>query len=307
METLLSAPVPCDLCDLCDLCDSYRPPLDWHWLTDFLCGRQVRGVEALDGKRYLRALQVGNCAGWVTVEPSESAKHALRVEVSAGLRPVLPEVVTRVRHVFDLDADPAAIARHLGDLAAARPGLRVPGAWNGWEMAMRAILGQQISVKAATTLSGRLAHTFGQPIKTPFAQVTHLTPTPASIAGATEDEIAAFGIIGARARSLIALAAAVRDKIVVLEPGANPDETIAALVTLPGIGPWTAQYIALRALAWRDAFPHTDLGIMKALGTRRPREILARAEQWRPYRAYATLHLWARVGDAPANATEEKP
>jgi AraC family transcriptional regulator of adaptative response / DNA-3-methyladenine glycosylase II len=270
---------------------AYRPPLDWPALLAFLGGRGFDGVEAVDGDRYARTVALGACQGWLAVAPV-AGRDALRVEVAASLAPVLLPLTARVKRLFDLAARPEAIAAQLGPLAAARPGLRVPGAFDGFEIGIRAILGQQVSVRAATTLAGRLAAALGEPIATPFPQLARRFPTPEQVAAAEFDALRAVGIPAARAHSLRSLARAVADGGLRLEPGGDVEATIARLRQLPGIGEWTAQYVAMRALAWPDAFPHTDLGIRQALGETAPGRILARAEAWRPWRAYAAMHLW---------------
>ncbi len=274
---------------LCEL--AYRPPFDWTAMRDFLVGRASVGVECVDGERYARTVQIGACQGWIAVAPV-AHKAALSVEISASLAPVLMPTLARVKRLFDLSADPQQIAACLGPLAHAHPGLRVPCAFDGFEMAVRAVLGQQISVKAAGTLAGRFADAFGTPITTPFAALTHLAPTPQRVADADVVQIAALGIVTARARTILALAHAVVEGTITLHPGVNVERTITRLKELPGIGEWTAQYIAMRALAWPDAFPHTDLGIVKAMGASNPRQVLEIAEAWRPWRAYATMQLW---------------
>jgi AraC family transcriptional regulator, regulatory protein of adaptative response / DNA-3-methyladenine glycosylase II len=256
--------------------------------------RAIGGVEAIDGERYLRTVAIGKHSGWIAVAPSKH-KHTLRVELAASLAPALVPTLARVKRLFDLAADPQQIAAQLGPLAADRPGLRVPGAFNGFELAVRAVLGQQISVPAATTLAGRFAAAFGDPIRTPHAQLTHLAPTTGRIAQAAPEELTTLGITTARARTIVALAEAIATRQIVLEPGVDYTATVAKLRESPGIGEWTAQYIAMRALAWPDAFPHTDLGIFKALGTTNPKQVLQIAEAWRPWRAYAAIHLWQRL------------
>lgn len=272
----------------CEL--AYRPPLEWSAMISFLAGRSSCGVEAVQGKRYLRTVRMGKHAGWIAVEPAPN-KNALRIELPVTLAPTLLPLLARIKRLFDLSADPEAIAARLGPLAAT-PGLRVPGAFDGFEMATRAILGQQISVKAAVTLSGRLAQAFGTPIATPFAELTHLAPTPERLAEVDSEEIISLGIVTARAKAIQALAQAVVEGSLRLEPGGNIELTLAHLKELPGIGEWTAQYIAMRALSWPDAFPHTDLGIYKALNEFNPKRVLELAEAWRPWRAYAVMHLW---------------
>ncbi len=273
---------------------AYRPPLDWEALLTFLSDRATSGVEAIEGQQYLRTVIIGRSPairGWIVVGPSRR-KDTLTVELSASLAPALVPVLARVKRLFDVTANPLQIARHLGDIAAGHPGLRVPGAFDGFETAVRAILGQQISVRAATTLSGRFARAFGELIETPFAALTRAAPSVERIARAEPAEIAALGIIPARAGTILALARAVAEGGLMLGPAADIERTINALKSLPGIGEWTAQYIAMRALGWPDAFPHTDLGIYKALGEKNPRRVLEIAERWRPWRAYATMHLW---------------
>lgn len=270
---------------------AFRPPFDWQSLLAYLKARALRGIESVENNRYLRTVGMGKHRGWMGVEMLP-AKSVLRVEISTSLAAILLQVLARVKRQFDLYADPQLIAQQLGSLAADNPGLRMPGAFNGFEIAVRAILGQQVSVKSATTLAGRFIAAFGQPIETPFSTLTNLTPTAETVAGAKIEELTSLGIIGARARSIQALAKAVADKKLTLEPGVNVEEVISQLKELPGIGEWTAQYIAMRALNWPDAFPHTDLGIYKALCTNKPKQVLQIAEAWRPWRAYAVMHLW---------------
>ncbi|MDX2039932.1 MAG: DNA-3-methyladenine glycosylase 2 [Acidobacteriota bacterium] len=278
---------------VCEL--AYRPPLDWQSLMDYLKARALAGVESVEGNRYLRTVAIDNHLGWIAVEPS-TTKTVLQVEISASLAKALLPVLAGVKRVFDLKAEPLAIAGQLGELAAANPGLRVAGAFNGFEIAVRAILGQQVSVKSATTLAGRYVAKFGEPVETPLAAplavLTHLSPKPERVAAADLSELTSLGIIGARAKSIIALAEAVAIGKLSLSPGGNVEQTMEQLKQLPGIGEWTAQYVAMRALSWPDAFPHTDLGVYKALGTNKPKRVLEIAEAWRPWRAYAVMHLW---------------
>jgi len=196
-----------------------------------------------------------------------------------------------VKQVFDVAAHPQEIAQALGELAAARPGLRLPGAIDGFELAVRAILGQQVSVAAATRIAARLVEKHGEAIETPIAGLTHLFPSAHALATLDPSQVAACGIISARARAIVALAGEAAAGRLRLEPTADIAATLAALESLPGIGAWTAQYIAMRALAWPDAFPHPDVAIVKAMKAT-PREALAASESWRPWRAYAVMHLW---------------
>jgi AraC family transcriptional regulator of adaptative response / DNA-3-methyladenine glycosylase II len=219
-------------------------------------------------------------------------KPALRVAVSASLARVLPPVLSRVKALMDLACNPTEVADALGALARAHPGMRVPGAFDGFEIAVRAILGQQVTVAGARTVAGRFAAAFGEPLDTPFAGLDRVFPAAERIAGLPYGRIARLGMPGARARTVLALARAVADGELDLVPNADIDATLQRLRALPGVGEWTAQYIAMRALAWPDAFPHTDLGVMKALGTKDAKRVLAAGETWRPWRAYAVMHLW---------------
>jgi AraC family transcriptional regulator of adaptative response / DNA-3-methyladenine glycosylase II len=287
---------------------AYRPPLAWDTMLAFLADRAIAGVEWIDDGEYRRTAAIGHAGrvhrGWISVRPSPK-KSTLRVALSPELAKVVPPVLARIKRLFDLACDPHVVAAQLGPLARERPGLRVPGAFDAFEMAVRAILGQQVTVKAATTLSGRIARAFGEPIATPWPALTHTFPDAGRIATLTVDDIARHGIIGARTRSILALAAAMDDGSLALAPGADVEATIGALRSIPGIGEWTAQYLAMRALAWPDAFPHTDLGVMKALGETSPAKVLAAAEAWRPWRAYAVIHLWHAFADADRPGTSK--
>jgi AraC family transcriptional regulator of adaptative response / DNA-3-methyladenine glycosylase II len=176
--------------------------------------------------------------------------------------------------------------------------LRVPGAFDGFELGVRAVLGQQVSIKAATTMAGRWTRAFGTEIATPYPELNLLTPSALRMAGVASDEIAAIGMVGSRARCVAELVQAVNDKRVVLGYAVNVEEQIDNLLRLPGIGPWTAQYIAMRALHWPDAFPGTDLMLLRAAKASKKR-LQARAEAWRPWRAYATHYLWHSLGVIP--------
>ena len=276
---------------------AYRPPLAWEAMLHFLKGRAVQGVEAVVGRSYLRTVRLGELRGWVKVEPAVG-RPALKVELPMSLAGALPRLLAGLRNLFDLDARPDVIASHLGrddhlsEGVLGEPGLRVPGAFDGFELAVRAVLGQQVSVRAATTLAGRFAEAFGESVETPFPALTRLGPSPSRVADARLDELTGPGLVGARAESVRALARAVCDKTVSLEPGHDPEASLDRLMAIPGIGPWTAHYIAMRGLRWPDAFPHGDLGLRKALAGRTPREVLELAEAWRPWRAYAAMHLW---------------
>ena len=277
---------------------AYLPPYAWGRLLGFLGGRTIDGAESIDADRYRRTLRIQRDGlehrGWIEVADAPAA-GALRVGVALTLVPALPQVLARVRHVFDLALDPLAVSAALGELAADEPGQRLPGAFDAFELAVRAVLGQQITVKAARTLAARFTAAFGTPIATPFSALNLLFPSAATVAAQSVDAIASLGIIGARARSILGLAESIASGRLVLEPGAPLAPSVQALKALPGIGEWTAQYIAMRALGARDAFPHTDYGVMKSMAERNPRRVLELAEAWRPWRAYAVMHLWRRL------------
>lgn len=278
----------------------YRAPFAWDTLLGFLRGRAIPGVELVDEDSYRRTVVFGNRIGQLELR-NDAERNAVRVSVSMSLAPKIAEIMSRVRALLDLDARPDVIASHLkrerllAKRVAAQPGLRVPGAFDGFEMMMRAILGQQVSVRGATTLSGRLVQKFGAPSRLSAPGLSAVFPSPGAIAEASVDSIASLGLPGARARTLKAVATAVAEGKIELAPGTDPEKTIALLQELPGIGPWTAQYVAMRALRWPDAYPAGDLGIFKALGVKNARASEERAAAWRPWRAYATMHLWSSL------------
>jgi AraC family transcriptional regulator, regulatory protein of adaptative response / DNA-3-methyladenine glycosylase II len=278
---------------------SYRPPYDWKSVLGFLAARALEGVEHVTEDSYARTVQLGKAKGWIRMTQS-GKKHALMVEFTHSLTPVLPSLLSRIRALFDLDARPDVIAKHLskdGRLAAAvkaNPGMRVPGAFNGFEMGLRAIVGQQVTVKAATTIACRFVEAFGEPMVTPFAELNRLSPAAARIASAGVDDIARHGIVASRCRSIIALARAQTSGELCLDGGAHhhPDDSIKRLADLPGIGPWTAHYIAMRALRWPDAFPKEDIAVRNKLGGVTAKEAEILSQPWRPWRSYAVMHVW---------------
>jgi AraC family transcriptional regulator, regulatory protein of adaptative response / DNA-3-methyladenine glycosylase II len=273
----------------------FRVPYDWEALLAFLGARAIAGVEEIGGDTYGRAIRLHHArkqhTGWIAIS-SIADRPSLRVSVTLSLLGAVDRVLEKVRFVMDLDADPDEIAAALGTIAKKHPGLRVPGCFDGFEIAVRAILGQQISVKAARTMAGRFAAAFGTRVSTPFEGVTLLFPRANDVGAQEPERVAELGIVRTRARTIVTLAQAIARGELRLDPGADVESTLVTLRSIPGIGEWTAQYIAMRALAWRDAFPHSDLGLMKALQERNPRRVLAKAEAWRPWRAYALMHLW---------------
>jgi AraC family transcriptional regulator, regulatory protein of adaptative response / DNA-3-methyladenine glycosylase II len=277
---------------------AYRPPYDWDAMLAFLAKRAIVGVEVVDGKRYRRTIRLAKATGWIEVAPSPK-RTTLRVLASTSLASATPIVLARVKNLFDLACRPDDIAQALGALAKEHPGLRLPGAIDGFEIAVRAILGQQVTVKAAATLAARFVKAFGEPIETPHAGLERTFPRPATIAALDHSRIAELGIIASRAKAIVALAGEIAHGRLSLEPSSGVEGTIAALEKLPGVGPWTAQYIAMRALAWPDAFPHPDVAVLKAMKETNGRRALERANAWRPWRAYAVLHLWKSLEKTP--------
>jgi AraC family transcriptional regulator of adaptative response / DNA-3-methyladenine glycosylase II len=293
---------------------AYRPPYDFGAMLEFLDSRAIPGVERVEAGRYARTIAVGEQHGVLTVE--RGTRNSLAVGIRFPRLEALASIIARVRRVFDLSADPQLIGTHLSQdellapLIAARPGLRVPGGWDGFELAVRAILGQQITVPAASGLAGKLVRAHGTPLCGVFAStiegLTHVFPRPQRLIDA---DLAALGMPRSRALALSSLAAAVAADPAIFGPSRGLEEAIAKLKSLSGIGEWTAQYIAMRELREPDAFPAADIGLMRALtgpdGRRpSPGELLARAESWRPWRAYAALHLWAHDARAAVTAKE---
>ena len=287
---------------------SYRPPYDWPGILAFLRARELKGVEWVTADFYARTVHLGDCKGWIKVTQSKE-KNALLLEFTHSLAPVLPALLNRVRDLFDLNARPEIISRHLardkvlGPLVKAAPGMRVPGAFNGFELGLRAILGQQVTVKAATTLAGRLVAAFGEPMVTPFSELARLTPTPGKVAMASVAKLARLGIVAARCRSILGLAQAQASGKLSLDSGNHhsPEATIERLTELPGIGQWTANYIAMRALRWPDAFPKEDIAVRKNLGGVTAKQAEEMSQAWRPWRSYAVLHIWKN----PSQRSEE--
>jgi len=285
-----------------------REPFDGRALLDFLEARAVPGVERVTGSTYARTIRAPGGPGLIELTLPKAAApgarpgpgHVLLRTRLPGLRGVGP-VVSRCRQLLDLDADAGAIGAALaGDdllapLVAARPGLRVPGTYDGFELAVRAVLGQQVSVPAARTLAGRLADRFGARLETAEGSPSVLFPRPADLADA---DLSGLGLTTSRQATLRALAAAAADGTLELDHGADPQETAARLAELPGIGPWTISYILMRAVRDPDAFPAADLGLRRALG--HLGGTAGRSDRWRPWRAYAAVHLWTWSPGGPA-------
>jgi AraC family transcriptional regulator of adaptative response / DNA-3-methyladenine glycosylase II len=287
-------------------------------MLNFLEQRAIEGVEAVREGSYLRTVCLRDGSetycGWLMVTDVAS-KGALAVTVSAGLVPVLPRVLARVRDLFDLNGDPARVSQTLSAMNAVKdglfvPGVRVPGCFDPFEMAVRAVLGQQITVKAARTLAKRLAVTLGFELATPFEELTHVFPHPRAIIDLPtpiENHLGSLGIIGARARSILALAKALQNGDIELSTTADAQQQMRRLLALPGFGPWTVQYVAMRALGWPDAFPHTDYGVKKALAPLSTSEIQELSQAWRPWRSYATINLWRSLAESEQASARLQP
>jgi AraC family transcriptional regulator, regulatory protein of adaptative response / DNA-3-methyladenine glycosylase II len=286
----------------------YRPPYDWPGMLEFLRLRAIPGLEVVSERSYARVIEVDGAAGAIEVTDVPN-KSALRATVRFPRLELLPRIIARIRRCFDLGADPVAISSALArdpalaPLVAARPGLRVPGAWDGLEIAIRAVLGQQITVAAATKLAGKLVASLGADVsdQVGLSGLTHTFPHPDRM---SLESIAALGMPRARAATIAALAAAALADPHLFDARQDLDDAIARFRGLPGIGEWTAQYMAMRVLRESDAFLAADVALQRILATdgKRPtaKELLARADHWRPWRAYAVLHLW--TGEAAANS-----
>ncbi len=280
---------------------AYRPPYDVQSTLDFFARRQIAGIETVDrAQRSLArtlSLHDGRCevSGWSRAR-FDPSRYVVELDFSESLASALPEAFARMRALLDLDADPEAINASIGADFPGAHGLRVPGTLDGFELGVRAILGQQVTVAAARTLGNRLVERFGAVTQTPFDGVNRLFPTPHTLAAASAESWGELGIVRQRQRAIQALARAVDRDGLALRPGVDIASTLETLQALPGVGPWTAQYIAMRALRWPDAFPSGDVALHKALGVqhaKNPSQMAELAsERWRPWRSYAVLRAW---------------
>jgi AraC family transcriptional regulator of adaptative response / DNA-3-methyladenine glycosylase II len=294
---------------------AYRPPYDVSAMLRFFATRHICGVERVTQtatcQSLARSLSIHHggqlYSGWLQACFDET-RCRVELTVSDTLANVLPQAIAAVRALLDLDANPAAINSVLHPHFPGSDGLRLPGTVDGFELAVRAVLGQQISVAAARTLCNRLVERFGEPITTPVAGLHRLFPTPHALAAATGDALGQLGIVKQRQSAIHALADAVNNQALQLHPGADPRQTQAALQALPGIGDWTAQYISMRALGWPDAFPAADVALQKALGVREATQpaqaALAASHAWQPWRSYAVIRAWASL---PATTRQPVP
>lgn len=329
--------------DRIELVLDYRPPLDWGSLIAWLAARATPGAEWVAEGRYAATVRLpssmaeevrNDAATGVRGHGSDIVGHVeigmhhahrtgrkalsrrttesgrshgtIVARISPTLLPVLMPLLSRLRDLLDLDANPDAVARHLAHTGAiASPsafgGVRIPGTLDGFALAVRAIVGQQVSVRGATTVMGRLVERFGEPYVGGPPALNRTMPTAQRLAALATRDIASLGMPGARADAILALARAVAGGAITLTPGADAERTVRALMTLPGIGEWTAHYIAMRALRWPDAFPANDLVLRRAAGNVTAAQLVRRAEAWRPWRAYAAMHLW-RTATAPSAA-----
>ena len=291
----------------------YRPPYDVGAMLAFLQLRAIPGVEAVDTTALTYQRTIAMCVGemklqgWVQARfvPAQCTVEFL---VSEQLTPGLPRLMADLRHLLDLDAEPQAIAATLGERFAGLEGLRVPGTLSGFELAVRGILGQQITVAAARTLSNRLVQALGTPRTTPYPALTHLFPDAGRLAQASGDMLGSLGIVKQRQAAIVGLARAVAEGSITLRPGVDVAKTMAALQGLPGIGPWTAGYIAMRALRWPDAFPSGDVALQSALDLRQHKNPAQEAESlsqaWRPWRSYAVVRAWHLLARPVSNSEQ---
>ena len=279
----------------------YRPPHDAPSLLAFLAQRAIPGIEVVDGLSIRRTLRAGaidapacESAGWLEARFLPEASR-VRLSFAPALGPASGAVIAAVRRWLDLDAAPEAIDAALAELPGA-PGLRLPGSVDGFELAVRAVLGQQVTVAGARTLARRLVERFGSDVATPWADVHRAFPAPALLATAPIERIAELGIIRSRAGAIQALAQNWSTLTPLLARGGDPERLVERLRELPGIGAWTAHYVAMRALGWPDAFPPGDVAALKAMqrlfATSSAREAETQAAAWRPWRSYALLRLW---------------
>ena len=286
----------------------YRPPYPWQQVLQFLEHRSILGVEAIRDNQYWHTVRMvatdgegkkKAVQGWVCVGNAPD-RNVLTVTIAPALLPVLPQILSKVRHLFDLYCDPETVYTTLAGMNGIRSGLstlgtRLPGCLDPFEITVRAVLGQQITVKAASTLAARFVNAYGMPLHTGIGGLTHAFPVPEEILalpGNVDDHLGPLGITAAKAKAIWALSRAFVQKDIQLELGVQPEAEIQKLMALPGIGAWTAHYIAMRAMGWTDAFLETDIGVQKALVSHSVKEMLQMAEAWRPWRSYAVINLW---------------
>jgi AraC family transcriptional regulator of adaptative response / DNA-3-methyladenine glycosylase II len=304
--------------DVITLSLEYRPPYAWDHLISFLAARAIPGVESVVADAYRRTVAVKKGEtihyGWIAVA-NRPNRNALSVTMATSLLPVLSQVLAKTRLLFDVNCCPDKVYEKLAVMnefseGVCVPGIRMPGCFDPFEMSVRAVLGQQITVKAARTLAMRLAKGMGDNVDTPFEELAFAFPHPdkiCSLDGAIENHLGGLGITGSRARSILALAQAMANHSIIFSLGANPADVMDKLSKLPGFGPWTVQYVTMRALGWPDAFPHTDYGVRKALSGRTEKEILTISQKWSPWRSYATVLLWNFLANETRTSKQRHP
>ncbi len=287
----------------------YRPPFDWHHLLGFLGDRAMHGVERVEGNSYFRTIAMGNAAYEIEVN-NDAEKSRIVAEVPVQLAPLAMDLSNRLRRLFDLDARPDVIEKELGrdkwlaPIVKKQRGTRLPGAFDSFEIAIRSVLGQQVTVAGATTLAKRVVEKFGREVKIGSnggsprgtgslrSEIARIFPSADVIANASLADVRAIGMPEARAKTLLAISRKISDGDLVLSAGSDPEAAIASMTSIVGIGNFTSHVVAMRALRYVDAFPSSDLGVRKALNSKSARELDRRAEAWRPWRAYAVIHLW---------------
>lgn len=275
----------------------FRPPYDWDALLSYFKGRSNNGAELVKDGVYYRTVALKKYEGWLSVALNKKDQH-LDISISYSLHQIVNEVLAKIQRQFDVHANPMLInevlekSPLLQKSISENPGLRSPGSFDAFEMLTRVILGQLISVKAATTLMQRFVETYGQPIKTPIPELQKIAPTAERIATVDRDELAKIGIQRKKAQTIIDCAQLLLSGELDFSLGADQEQLKKTLMNISGIGPWTVEYMLMRGLSWPDAFPSTDLGVQKALGTKNKKEIEQMGAAWSPFRAYATQHLW---------------
>ncbi|MDI9370927.1 MAG: 3-methyladenine DNA glycosylase 2 [Synergistaceae bacterium] len=281
----------------------YRPPYRWEWMYKFLADRAIPGAEAAIDGEYMRTAHFRTAAtehsGWISVR-DDPDNDRLEVTVSSSLLPVLPRVISRLRGLFDTDCDPELVYKKLSVMNDLReglcdPGARAPGCFDPFETAVRTILGQQITVKAARTLAARIVDSFGGYVRAPAHGLERTFPGPDTFLEMSDsigDRLGGLGVTGARSKSIRSIAESVTNGMIRLSRDADFAEEEKKLLELPGVGPWTANCLGMRVFGLSDAFPHTDLGVRKALEGMSNKEILSLGEAWRPWRSYAVINLW---------------
>jgi AraC family transcriptional regulator of adaptative response / DNA-3-methyladenine glycosylase II len=278
----------------------YRPPFDWHHFLEFLGDRAMFGIERVEGETYFRTVPIGNGAAEISVT-NDSARSRIVAEVPVQLAPLAMDLSNRLRRLFDLDARPDVIEKELGrdkwlgPIVKKQRGTRLPGAFDPFEIAIRSVLGQQVTVAGATTLAKRVVEKFGREVsidENGKSSIARIFPSAETIANARIADVRAIGMPEARAKTIVAISRKIADGDLILTTGADPQIAIASMTDIAGIGNFTSHVVAMRALRYVDAFPSSDLGVRKALGSKNSKELVGRAEAWRPWRAYAVIHLW---------------